>query len=570
MQSIWRYGVGIELMNVVDFGHLVISPKWFKNIEIARGPAGLMWGSGAEAGLINFNLRDDLQGTEVSAEYGNYNRQTLDFMYGHTQADNKKNSVFIGYHTESQDAQVYKNALVGMGQASNNWKSDGINPSQSFIAKVQQDRIKVIFFQDHDKFVAPVAWFGGAVLQNALEASMGSSWGDEMEIESYRVEYSIPLGDDKYSLKLYNDYYTKQWSTQSVALDTQRKRALGFNSSALLADDKLDINFGGDLWGEDQTTAPSYTGFWVNNATYGINWYNGNLNPTIYAYRNLFLQGKYTISDQWKVLLGARTDFQKGDPTGETINSGPRIGLFYVPNNTWTFKYLYNSTARRPQANEAGSNVSPETLGANELIASAQIGKKLNLDLTLFSQGLSNEITRNNNPALLNSYYNTSGLTTSGFEWALKYAPAEPALIYWNGSYDQSKVNNSTINGVVVSEAHNADNEPLFVPAITSYIGAEYNVLKLVRVNVDLRSIMNIPYQTLAVTPTFDKKSAQFVDLTLNSKKFCNDSVQLSFTALNIFDNEDPLPAYGEHIGNAPGLIPPEGMRYYVRATIDF
>jgi len=70
MQSIWRYGFSYELMNVVDFGHLTFAPGFFKSIEIARGPAGLMWGSGAEAGLLNFNIRDDLNGLETNVEYG--------------------------------------------------------------------------------------------------------------------------------------------------------------------------------------------------------------------------------------------------------------------------------------------------------------------------------------------------------------------------------------------------------------------------------------------------------------------------------------------------------------------
>jgi len=145
LSSIWRYGCSFELMPLVDFGHLVMSPKWFKDIEIARGPAGLMWGSSAEAGLINFNLRDDLEGTEFSGEYGDYSRQSMDFMYGHTDPNNKNNTMFFGYHEESQDPQIYTGALAGMGQASNDWKSNGINPSESFVAKIQQDRIKVIF-----------------------------------------------------------------------------------------------------------------------------------------------------------------------------------------------------------------------------------------------------------------------------------------------------------------------------------------------------------------------------------------------------------------------------------------
>ncbi len=571
-QSIWRYGVSIELMDIVDFGHLVISPAWFKNIEVARGPAGLMWGSEAEAGLINFNLRDDLEGTEVKAEAGNYDRQSLDFMFGHTDPNNKKNTMFFGYHEESQDPQIYKNALVGMGKDSNDWKSNGINPSHSFIGKVQQGNLKAIFFEDHDAFVAPVLWTGpsgaqGIAMQNALTAMNGTNFGDEMEITSYRIEYNVPLGNDAYSLNLYNNSYQKQWQLQSVAVDTQKKNTLGFNSSAQLYDGKLDVNFGGDLWGEDQTTAPSMTSNWAD-VNYGINWYDTNLSPTKDQYSNLYLQGKYAFSDKFKALLGVRTDYDRNDTQQQNIVSGPRIGLFYTPDSALTLKYLYNNTARRPQANEAGSGVSPERLAAHELIGIYD-KKDLRLDITVFSQGLNNEITRNNNTTLLNSFYNTSGFTTNGIEWGAKYSVVKDALVYWNGSYDQSKVTSSYINGVEVDDPHNTDGEPLLVPEFTSIIGGEVGVLNgLMKVNLDLRSIMNIPYQTLA--GGYDKKSAEFVELTINFKKFWNDRLKISVSFLNLLDNEDPLPAEGEHIGNAPGLIPPEGMRYYVSASLSF
>ena len=74
LTSIFRFGVSMELMNMVDFGHYQISPHFFKNIEVARGPAGLMWGTSALAGLVNFNLRDDLNGMEAYTELGDYNR----------------------------------------------------------------------------------------------------------------------------------------------------------------------------------------------------------------------------------------------------------------------------------------------------------------------------------------------------------------------------------------------------------------------------------------------------------------------------------------------------------------
>ena len=115
-------------------------------------------------------------------------------MYGHHDEKNKNNSLFFGYHEESQDPQVYKNALAGMGKASNDLKTDGVNPSQSVIAKVQQDNLKVIFLT--------IAMRGSRLYTGAAAIILlrrrtfwndsGAKWGDQLAVTSYRIEYNIP------------------------------------------------------------------------------------------------------------------------------------------------------------------------------------------------------------------------------------------------------------------------------------------------------------------------------------------------------------------------------------------
>ena len=261
-------------------------------------------------------------------------------------------------------------------------------------------------------------------------------------------------------------------------------------------------------------------------------------------------------------------DYQK-DAEDETIYSGPRAGLIYKVSDTLALKYLYNSTKRRPQANEiTGSVVSPELLEAHELIGMLDISSKLKLDVTLFTQKLQDEITRANDPLLLNAFYNTGGITTKGIEWAFKYLSNEKLLIYWNGSYLDAKVNKKVINGVTLAEAHNSDDEPLFVPEFTSFLGAELMISQLLRVNCALRTITEIPY--LTETGEEDYASVNFVDLTVRTKKFFNNRLEADLVVLNMFDNDNRVPAFGEHAGNTNGTLAPEGRKYYLKAIVNF
>jgi outer membrane receptor protein involved in Fe transport len=227
LQSVWRYGFSFELMDVVDFGHYEFTPHFFKSIEVARGPAGLTWGSGAEAGLLNFNIRDDLNGLETVAEAGNFGRQSYDVMYG-KKLDDQGRNFFVGWHREEQDYQLQHDAFDIAGQ---DWKQDGLNPSQSLLGKLDYKPFKIIVFQDHPDHIAPRLWFGPPDLQQALEQRLGTDPHDELEVLAYRLEYHLPIESDDTSLYFYHNYYTKQWTAEDVALDTQRKRSVGFSGA---------------------------------------------------------------------------------------------------------------------------------------------------------------------------------------------------------------------------------------------------------------------------------------------------------------------------------------------------
>ena len=165
-QSIWRYGYSIELMPIIDFGHTTLPHEFFGSMEAVRGPAGLAWGSGANAGLMNSNIRTDLNGAELVTSYGNNNQYSVSALYGH-KFDNKDGSIFVGLNQKGQDYTTQKNTFGIPGQE---WKTNGVNPSFSFIGKVDYKGFKGVFYHEHNDHVSPQYWWGPTYSQDSTGA----------------------------------------------------------------------------------------------------------------------------------------------------------------------------------------------------------------------------------------------------------------------------------------------------------------------------------------------------------------------------------------------------------------
>jgi outer membrane receptor protein involved in Fe transport len=574
-ESLWRYGFSIELMPIVDYGHWEFTPHFFKSAEIARGPAGLVWGSSAQAGLTNLHVRDDLEGTEVIAEAGNFNRKSFDFMYGNQLGDEEKNRFFLGWHYESQDPEVFKD-VEAYGGEKIELRTNGVKPSQTLVTSITYDSVKFVSFFDDAAHVAPAPWiFGNVENARSTDTAWGKDWGDAMKVLTYRIEYHLPIGDliPNLNMNVYNNYYTRTWTTPHIAIMNSRQRTVGLNGHLSLLNDDLGFTFGGEAWKETEEGTGNFNSKWA--ADHGISWFDGAVGGTKAVDHSAFLQGKYAISDQFKVLLGGRLDYQSGLESAsldtnsnkvvwkdldkrDLIISGPRFGLFYIPMPELTFKYLYNNSARRPSGNELGYDLKPERLGAHELIA-MYTGEKFSGDITFYRQSLDDLVKRDN--SVTGNYTTIKGVTTHGAEWALKYNVLDNLLLYSNGSYIYSRVGED-------EDPHDAEMRPLNVPAITSYTGTEVGIMNLAKVNVAGRTIVDIPYE--AKGKTFEGANAIFMDLSLASFPFLDGHMVASVSVLNALDNQDLVPNYGEHVAPLDGRIPPEGRRFLASIKANF
>jgi outer membrane receptor protein involved in Fe transport len=564
--SIWRYAMGFELMEIEDFGHFILSPHFFKNVEIARGPAGLMWGGSAEAGLINFNIRDDLDGLETHTGFGNFNRQSYDVLYG-KKFEKKGDGFFVGFHFEKQDFENAENNLEVFDKDFLPYiKKNGINNSWSILSKFKNKGAKLIFYKDHLDHVLPHYWGWSDTSMMQLIDTLSQKNGDlhdEFETTAIRGEYHFFDNNQNVDVYIHSSYYQRRWFITGLASLTQRKSIVGFGSTFNIFQSRLKLNIGGDLYAKDIANDPSNNSFIA--IQHGVNWWGSSYYPSETISSNCYVQVKYELHEKIKLITGGRVDYQ--DVADTTTISGPRIGVFYLPNKNLTFKYLFNRTNRMPAGNELseGTFISgPENLKAHEIVAMYSLSDKLNTNLTLVNQQLNGMLTQKTSSTGVNSWINGASINTNGIELALQFKPCTSLLFYWNGHYHDVKAIDKKIDSITYSvDDKMSDGRISFVPKHAHTFGVEKMLFNFLKVSATGRIIADIPYFTI------DGKESSvnvfFLDLGLRTKYFWKERMSLSINTINTLNNEKGVPAFGEHFNNTNGLVEPEGFRIYGR-----
>ena len=167
---------------------------------------------------------------------------------------------------------------------------------------------------------------------------------------------------------------------------------------------------------------------------------------------------------------------------------------------------------------------------------------------------------------------NSGSLNSFGVEWGIKYTPVPALLIYWNGQHNRSRVGGG--NASAPPQAYSAAGQPLFEPLTGWILGAEVRIADRVTVNADWRVAYKIPYitsciaQSASCTSQHRDATANFVDLTAQTERFADNHLQLGVVALNVFNMQPRLPAYGEHTRSAAGTLQPEPARVFGKVTV--
>jgi Outer membrane receptor proteins, mostly Fe transport len=588
MGEIWRVGYAIELMPQLDWGASLLSTNFLKNMEVARGPAGLTWGGCAQAGLVNLNIRDDLNGGLGSVEYGEANRQVYEYMYGKKLPDGKEgDNFFVGYHIEGQDAVNRDNSTSAIGGV---WKENGFYDSQKLLAKIQYNGFKALFSYEDPRKLAPHTWFQSQSIADHIDSftTVDKGFGDELKTMAFRMEYKLPVkGVD---LTIYNNYLLKDWSLMPILRDEPEYTFYGFNGEVFLLDNKLDVNFGGDVYGMSDMRGEWQHSWGVDSAGLengGTNyWKNGQLFDQT---SNLFVQARYIVTDKFSALIGGRIDYEHlygpamrqpdidttRNPADTTYGqdkvrvnlSGPRIGLFYKINPGLSVKYAFNRSFRPPNGNEVyfSPGLKTELNMANEITLSMNKVNKFVADLTMYDQRMTDAIVRD--PMGFNTFTNAGSIVSDGVELVLKYFPVRGLVVYTNSSLCMS----GTTQRNFVTNADTTFATP-FQPLVTGIFGATYDLMDKAKLSADVRTNLDIPYTKL--DNTSGRANVTFADVSIQSHRIFKERLDLSFVALNIFNNKIGVskgaPCFGEHAQDANGTMTPEGRKTYVKANVYF
>jgi outer membrane receptor for ferrienterochelin and colicin len=590
LYSIWRFGQSLELMPFIDHGHTVFAPRMFQSVEVARGPSGLTWGRTASAGLINYTLREDLDGSEATVELGDHARRATDVMVGAKLG--KNDNFFFGFHYEEQGFETQTTNIPFTNSPI--WRSNGIEPDYILASRLKYKLFKGIIYYESGGHPVPHVWFGDAQgLESALAARGHAYPVDRLPNLNWRLELHAPteaLTKRASFVKTLDPYFyfngsSSEWWVDDVVGVTHHKYDLGvLINGTLFEGNRVRFSIGGDFWSRNTGTDEAMITSWAHD-TMGVNWFDGQTETNKNYARNAFAQTSVGIIDQLSIVAGGRIDYLRDEinngqlvpnnawtSTSQTLISATRLGAIYTPYHSTTLKYMFNTTKRPPAFNEKFGNptLSPELTSAHEVIAMYQKGKRVQADLTIAYQSLTDMINRVEG-SNFNTFANAGNSKTWAIEWDAKYRLIPQLLVYWNGSWNRARgaSGQATLDGVTstVAPPSDAQQRLRFVPAVTSFIGAEYLIAGTVNVNADFRAITRIPYRTLAGTDGL--ASAYFVDVTARTKQFWR-TVSLSFSALNLFNAKPNLPAFGEHAGNVDGTLQPEGRRVFARLTASF
>jgi outer membrane receptor protein involved in Fe transport len=603
LYGVFRVGYSYELMPEIDWGQAMLSTNFIKNVEAARGPAGLTWGGSAQAGMVNLNIRDDLNGGLASAEIGNANRQVYEYMYGKKlsglsgiEGDN----VFIGYHYEDQNAIDRNNAN---GDPNYTWKENGFWNCQQLLGKIQIDGFKGIFLFEDPHRIYPNSAFlshqNARIVDSTISITDGNGFGDAQRAIAFRLEYKLPI--KAFDLSLYHNYYEKIWSAPGCFLGGNNNRFYGFNGEVRFFHDKLDINFGGDLYGMSKQTG-DYSSKFAEDSL-GINWgqdQQWQIGQMYEQTSNFFIQALYKITDKFSALVGARVDYLHrygpkirqpsfyihndtidtvpGKDYMKALINGPRAALFYELTPNMLLKYAFNRTFRSPAMNETwgNANIKPETNMANELSLSFKLGNSLLGEAVAYDQRVGDVIVKD--PNVFNTFKNSGGgITSDGLELNIKWVPAQNCMVYTNSAVCYSRTTNTNFvqsaSDTMILIADDTSFSTRFQPLYSGISGFEYDIMNLAKVALDGRVYAGIPY--LNKQNVDEKALVGFLDLTLTSHRFIKEHVEASLNFLNLLDNrfgpqKNGVPAFGEHAGNGPGTIPAEGFKMYGKINFYF
>jgi iron complex outermembrane receptor protein len=419
----------------------ILDLRAIDRIEVVRGPASALYGTGAMFGVINIITKPGakLQGTRVEVGGASYGRQTASAVGGF--ALGSRGAIAISGMVENRDGRdLYFREFDS--PATHNGVAHNLDYQRRAggLLSAQLGDLSLHAQYAHRVAGMPAASYG-QIFNDPLAQVYDASGYVEL-----KYDHDISAVHHLTARTYYDNYYYHGTFPLpgDLLVDTASNRIMG--AEAALRWDPVSI--------DRMTAGAEYR--WNARSKYetwdqGVGSFVLN-NP--FSVVSLYLQNDLQILDNLSLLIGARHD-ESSIAGGATT---PRLAVIYDPKPGTTLKAMYGSAFRAPSLYEAafpatGEQLEAERLDMAELIWMQRLGKGTLLTSSLYRYDAKRLIDVVDDSAGVLIYRNLGKARAQGMEVTLDVRPASRFRGYLNYSIGRA-VDDDTGNQLTNSPDH--------------------------------------------------------------------------------------------------------------------
>lgn len=527
---------------------LVLDLRAVDRIEVVRGPASALYGTGAMFAVINIITQSGtaLQGAQAELSGGSYGRQSGSVAGGFRLGS--RGAIAMSAMVENRDGRdLYFPEFDS--PATNNGIAQNLDYQRRAggLFSAQLGDLSLHSQYTYRVTGIPTASYG-QIFNDPL-----SQVRDAAGYLELKYDHDLSAVHHLTARTYYDSYYYSGRYPLPGNLNRDRASARVMGAEAALRWDPVPSN--------RVTVGAEYR--WNARARFDV-WDEGVLSASIdqpFSVVSLYLQDDFQILDNLSLLIGARHD-ENSIAGGATT---PRVALIYHPKAGATLKAMYGRAFRAPSLYESaypvpGEKLGPERLDMAELIWMQRLGKNALLTSSLYRyyvDGLIDVV--NDSTSIILNYRNLGKVRAQGLEATLDVRPAPRLRGYLNYSIGRA-VDNDTGDQLTNSPDH------LFKLGLAAEITSRVSAAAELRYESGRRTV-----------PATQTEPFLIANLNLETHPFGRtgvpggfgllDGFDLALRVTNLFDTRYAYPVGTEHV---QAVIEQNGRAVMVRLGYEF
>lgn len=523
-----------------------------QRIEVIRGPSSSIYGNNAFFGVINVITKDAqaLDGIRISSSYGSFDSVKARLTYGKVFRNDIHLVVSGSYYNSPGPSSLYYPEYNTPTNQINGGITSGTDYERyykAFASVSYRDLTLEASLSSRQKGI-PTGSYRTLFNDRAAETTDRFAWIDlkydhafgegwhvlgRAAYDLYRYNGNYPLLSDLGSRYIYSDYaYGK-----ALNGELQLTKRL-FDRHTLTMGTELRDNLKQDQGNHDNALPPSPS-YSDHRAT-----------------QNVGLYGQAEIAISKDVLVNAGVRWDHFGSFGSTTN--PRLAAIYHPTESTTFKALYGTAFKAPNAyelyysgpsNKANMSLRPETIATYELVLEHALTKTLTFSASAFSYEIKDLINQTYDADRLLVYRNSDHVTAEGFELELNgkiYGKLSGRL-----SYSHQRTEDEMTEQDLSNSPRHLGKASLSIPLWKDRLFSSVEVL----------------YTSRAATLAGGSAPSYWLtNLTLFSRGVL-DHAEASLSIYNVFNTAYRFPGGGEHLQDT---LQQNGRTFRAKVTFHF